>query len=304
MRIKLLGTAAGGGFPQWNCNCAGCREQRLDPERSPPRLQSSIAVQAADNLPWVLVNASPDVRAQLEAHLPLSPDARQRSARVAAILLTDGQLDHATGLLLLRESPTAHTVYCTDSVHDDLTGAFPALGVLATYCGVVRRPLPLDDHAELAELPGLFVRALPLGGKAPPYSPARGRERPDATVALAFTDRASGRSVVYAPALSDLSFGLMPYLSAADVLLVDGTVWYDDDLSRAKTGSKTGRSMGHLPLAGEGGLLAGLRDFPKARKILVHVNNTNPLLCLDSRERQELEESGVELGYDGLEISL
>jgi pyrroloquinoline quinone biosynthesis protein B len=302
MRLKLLGTAAGGAFPQWNCHCRNCRGVRDGTVRAKPRTQSSLAIAGADGR-WVLVNASPDVRHQIEGSLPPPAALGTRWSPVAAVILTDSQIDHATGLLFLREGATALPLYCTDPVFADLTGPFPVATMLGKYCGISRHPLPLGGESwPLAEAPGVAVTAIPLPGKAPPYSPNREAEPVGTTVALALADRQTGGSIVYAPGLAAIPPALGPYLEAADVLLVDGTCWHDDDLAAAGCGTRAARTMGHLPLAGPGGLLEELGRYPKARKILVHINNTNPLLDEDSPERAELAARGVEVGEDGQEI--
>lgn len=312
MYLKLLGTAAGGGFPQWNCNCLNCRAVRQHQPGFVPRLQSSIAVisnaamSSTQRDPcWVLVNASPDIRAQLEMYLPVGEGALPRSKRLSAIILTDAQLDHTAGLLLLREANSPHPVYCSGAVLADLMNGFPALRIMNFYAGFEYRPLLLQKQMNLDELEGVRVFAIPISGKAPPYSPTRGSETPDTNVALVFEDEDSGRRLVYAPGLAKIELALVPYFESADVLLLDGTAFYDDDMIRAECSSKTATSMGHLPLSGMGsikGLIAELREFPKARKILVHINNTNPILDPHSGERRILEEAGIELGFDGMEI--
>ncbi len=304
MRLKVLGSAAGGGFPQWNCNCANCRGFRTGKLRVPPRLQSSLAV-SGDGASWLLVNASPDVRAQLEYYLPLREGAGLRGNPVSAVMLTDSQLDHAAGLLLLRESKASLPVYCTAPVKEDLLTGFPALRILESYAGTTHKTLPLGGEAFVVEeTPGFKVQAIPLAGKAPPYSRFRGREPIGSNVALAFVSEKTGRSVVYAPGLAALPDELAHYMHAADVLLLDGTLWRDDEMALAGVGTKTARAMGHLPLSGPGGLLEELEPYHDKVRILVHVNNTNPILDPTSAEARELAALGIEVGHDGWEIEL
>lgn len=304
MRLKVLGSAAGGGFPQWNCNCANCRGFRAGTLRVPPRLQSSLAV-SGDGSSWLLVNASPDVRAQIEAFLPLPSDGPARGNPVAAVMLTDSQLDHATGLLLLREGKSKLPLYCTTPVREDLQTGFPALRILDSYAGTEWQNLPVGGEAfRVEETPGFKVQAIPLAGKAPPYSRFRDKEPLGTNVALAFVSEKTGRSAVYAPGLAAVPDELAHYMHAADVLLLDGTLWRDDDMARAGVGTRTGRAMGHLPLAGPGGLLEELEAYQDKLRVLVHVNNTNPILDPASPEAAELKARGVEIGYDGWETLL
>lgn len=304
MRLRVLGSAAGGGFPQWNCNCGNCRGFRAGTLRAAPRLQSSLAV-TGDGATWLLVNASPDVRSQLERFLPLAANAPARTSPVAAVMLTDSQLDHATGLLLLREGKARLPVYATEPVKEDLQTGFPALRILESYAGTAHRPLPLGGEGfRVEETPGFKVQAIPVEGKAPPYSRYRDREPRGSNVALAFVSEKTGKSAVYAPGLAALPDELAHYMHAADVLLLDGTLWRDDEMAHAGVGTKTGRMMGHLPLSGPGGLLEELEPYQDKRRVLVHINNTNPILDEASPEARELKARGIEVGYDGWEIDL
>jgi pyrroloquinoline quinone biosynthesis protein B len=251
------------------------------------------------------VNASPDVRQQIEAFLPVAAEGPARGRPVSAVMLTDSQLDHATGLLLLREGSAGLPVYCTDPVREDLTTAFPALRILESYAGTTHWPLPLAGEAfPILEVPGIRVKAIPLAGKAPPYSRFRDREPVGANVALAFVSDKTGKSAVYAPGLAALPDELAHYMHAADVLLLDGTLWRDDEMARAGVGTRTARMMGHLPLSGAGGLLEELDAYADKRRVLVHINNTNPILDEASPEARELAERGIEVALDGLEIEL
>lgn len=306
MKLRVLGAAAGGGFPQWNCNCRNCAGMRAGTVRARARTQSSIAVRGADPAAWVLVNASPDVLAQLRAYPDLQPARAARDSALAGIVLVDGQIDHTTGLLMLREAARPWPLWCTDNVYADLTRGNPILSVLAHYCDVARRRIDLEGEPfTVAGVPDLRWRALPVAGKPAPFSPHRERPQRGDNIALEIADTASGRSVFYAPGLAAIDDVLWVHMQAADCVLVDGTFWTDDEMIRLGLGRKTALDMGHLPQAGEGGMLQWLARLPRTtRRVLIHINNTNPILDEDSDERRELERLGVEVAYDGMEIEL
>jgi pyrroloquinoline quinone biosynthesis protein B len=306
VKIRVLGSAAGGGFPQWNCNCRNCSGLRRGTVRAAARTQSSIAVAGRDGAAWALVNASPDILAQLRSFPDLQPARAPRDTAIAAIVLVDAQIDHTAGLMLLRESTRPLIVWCTDSAYADLTGANPVLTVLGHYCGVERRRLDAAGGEFSVEgVAGVAWRALAVAGKAAPYSPHRASPVSGDNVALLMRDPASGASAVYAPGLGSMEPALWRALSEADCVLVDGTFWSDDEMIVQGLSGKRARDMGHLPQSGPGGMLEWLQKLPRAaRRILIHVNNTNPILDEDSPERAELERAGVEVARDGLEIPL
>lgn len=304
MQVRILGAAAGGGFPQWNCHCPGCQRVRAGHPGVHARTQSSLAIRGSSG-PWFLVNASPDIRQQLEQlHYP--PFSAVRASPIAGVLLTDAEIDHSAGLLILRESPEPLLVYSTDTVRQALTDGLPLLRVLRDYCGVTWSDLKLDRSLNLGnhEDTGLMVEAFPLGTKPPKYmgsaSPAQGAW----VVGLTFRDSSSGGVLTYAPGIGAWSPPLLERLAASDCILVDGTCWQDDELSALGISTRTARAMGHLPLAGAEGSLARLATLSRPRKILVHINNTNPVLLADSAARQAVEAAGVEIGYDGLIVEL
>ncbi len=304
MRIRVLGSAAGGGFPQWNCNCRNCDGVRKGRIRAQPRTQSSICV-SADGTDWVLFNASPDLLAQFRAFPPLQPARAIRDTGVRAIVLIDAQIDHTTGLLMLREGgPLA--IYCTDSVREDLTRGNPIFNVLGHYCGVDWRRIPVNSSSEfpIEGVPGLAFGAVALKSKAPPYSPHREHPQPGDTIGVRIVERASGRSFFYAPGLGEIEPHLAPFLAEAECVMVDGTFWTEDELARQGISSKRARDMGHLPQSGRGGMIETLKPLKAKRKILIHINNTNPILDEDSAERRELEAAGIEVAYDGMEVEL
>ena len=298
MRARVLGSAAGGGFPQWNCRCGTCEAARTG-VLALPRTQSSLAIRGADG-PWFVANASPDLRQQLEA-LPTDPARGVRAAPMAGILLTDAEIDHTAGLLLARESAGALQVFGTEAVRRALLDGFPVLAVLGHYCGVEwhtlepARSLAIDGSS-------LEVEAFPAGGDAPRYLGATAADV-DA-VGLVVRDRATGGVLTYVPGLARLDDELLDRLRASDAVLVDGTFWTDDELVELGISDRTARQMGHVPLSGPGGTLKALAALKRPRKVLVHINNTNPVLLEESPEREAVLRAGVEVAHDGLELEL
>jgi len=312
MRIRVLGSAAGGGFPQWNCNCRNCAGVRAGTLRARARTQSSIAVSGRgeggppDARSWVLVNASPDILAQLRAHPDFQPARSPRDTAICAIVLVDGQVDHTTGLYMLRESTRAWPLWCTDAVYADLTLGNPIFEVLSHYCRIERRHIALEDTDFSVEgIAGIRWRALPVAGKPAPYSPNRESPVAGDNVALSMTDEHTGNALFYAPGLGDIGEATWRAMQSAACVLVDGTFWSDDEMLRLGLSRKRARDIGHLAQSGPGGMLEWLGRLPDhTRKILVHVNNTNPILDEDSPERAELGRRGIEVAWDGMEIEL
>ena len=304
MRVHVLGSAAGGGFPQWNCNCRNCDGLRRGRIKARSRTQSSVAI-SADAASWILIDASPDILAQLRSFPEAQPSRAIRDTAIAGIVLTDSQIDHTTGLLMLREGPPLR-VYCTDSVRDDLTTANPLFGILAHYCGVEWQRLETRDMARfhVQGVPGLTLRAVPLSSKAPPYSRYRHDPHEGDTLGLQVTDDATGRTLFYAPGLGRMEPHVRAIFERANCLMVDGTFWTDDEMIRLGISDKRAEDMGHLPQSGAGGMMEVLAGYRRARKILVHVNNTNPILDEDSSERGKLTAAGIEVAHDGMEIVL
>jgi pyrroloquinoline quinone biosynthesis protein B len=296
VRARVLGSAAGGGFPQWNCHCGSCEAARAGTARA--RTQSSLAIRGADG-PWFLANASPDLRQQLE--LLAVPADGVRTAPIAGVLLTDAEIDHTAGLLLLRESSTAVAVYGSDGVRRALADGYPVLPVLARYCGVEWRTLEPGQPRAL-EGSSLEVEPFSAGGDAPRYLDGTGPEIEAS--GLVFRDRATGGVLVYVPGLARFDDEVRRRLGMSDAVLVDGTFWRDDELVELGISQRTARQMGHVPLSGAGGTLEALARMKRPRKILVHINNTNPVLIEGSPELAEVRRAGVEVAYDGLEIRL
>ena len=306
MRVTLLGTAAGGGFPQWNCNCHNCHGVRTGRVRAKPRTQSSIFVRPDHAADGILFNASPDILEQIRSNPVVQPARGVRDTAIAAALLIDGQVDHATGLLMLRERSNALPLWCTDAVAEDLGSGLPLLRVLDHYCGVQRQRIALDGAAfQVPGVPGLTLRALALTSKAAPYSPHRERPVPGDNIGVLIRDVARGTSVFYAPGLGAITPEVFDAMAGSDCVLVDGTFWSDDEMPRLGLSHKSARDIGHLPQSGPGGMIEWLRQLPATtRRMLIHINNTNPILDEDSAERAMLARAGIEVCEDGMEITL
>jgi pyrroloquinoline quinone biosynthesis protein B len=304
MQIHILGSGAGGGFPQWNCNCDNCRRFRAGTIRAQARTQSSIAV-SANGTDWVLFNASPDIRAQLAAFPAMQPGRAVRDTGICAIVLIDAQIDHTTGLMMLREHRKPLQVYCTNMVNQDLTTGYPLFRVLEHYCGVDWHRIPVEDeYFTISKAPGLRFTAVPLRSEAPPYSPHRHNTHPGDNIGMRIEDTGTGKSLFYAPGLGQIDAKVRGYFEQADCLLVDGTVWADDELERHGISSRRASEMGHLQLSGPKGMLSVLAALQRPRKILIHINNTNPILDKDSAEYAEVRAAQVEVAQDGMDIKL
>jgi pyrroloquinoline quinone biosynthesis protein B len=304
MRVHILGSGAGGGFPQWNCNCPNCAGLRAGQIKAQPRTQSSIAV-SADGDHWVLFNASPDIRAQIESFPALQPARSVRDTAICAIVLVDAQIDHTTGLLMLREHTKPWDIYCTSAVRGDLTTGFPIFNILSHFRGLHWHEIKTDGSTfAIPAVPGLELQAVPLRSEAPPYSPHRHNTVPGDNIGVRVRDHATGGILFYAPGLGQIDEELQGHMAEADCLLVDGTLWTNDEMVRGGISDKLGSEMGHLDQSGRGGILEHLRPLSRARKILIHINNTNPILDEDSPERRALEQAGIEVAFDGMDITL
>lgn len=309
MRIRVLGSAAGGGFPQWNCNCANCRRSRSGDPAAPPLTQSSLAVRGSGS-DWFLLNASPDLRAQIASAPPLQPRDGARDSPIAGVVLTNADVDHVGGLLTLRESqPLA--LYATPRV-DDALSANPIFRVLNPEY-VERRPLTLDRPVELRDrggaASGLEVEMFTVPGKVALYledaSAGEGfGTRPEDTVGLEVRSPDDGSRFLYVPGCAAMTEELAARLKGAPLVFFDGTLWRDDEMIAAGVGVKTGARMGHMSMSGAQGSIAAFAPLEVERKIFIHINNTNPVLLADSAERAEAEAAGWEIARDGLEIEL
>ncbi len=305
MMIRILGSAAGGGFPQWNCNCKNCDGLRHKRINALPRMQSSIAI--SDNgLKWIIINASPDIHQQLKLFDDFQPGSTIRDSAIKAVILVDSQIDHTGGLLLLREGNPLE-VYCTEMVRADLSRGYPIFDVLSHYCGVNHHLIDIKEDYQPFLIPDfnqLEFTPIIINGKAPPYSKHRHDPHPGDNIGLFIYDNRTKKSLFYAPGLEQVSNELLPLMKSADCLLVDGTFWQEDEMQRAGINTKLAHEMGHLPQSGEHGMISILDQVNCSRKILIHINNTNPILDEDSEERAHLTSHHIEVAFDGMEIIL
>jgi pyrroloquinoline quinone biosynthesis protein B len=295
--VRVLGAAAGGGFPQWNCGCPQCRAVRDGSRPCRSRTQSSVAV-SADYQRWFLLNASPDIRAQIESFPALQPGG-VRNSPLQAVLLTDAELDHTLGLLLLREAGDLE-VHATAAVHEILCKGTSLLQTLGAYTRVESRTVAAGIEVSLADSLSYRAFHVPTNKRAR-FGTGEGEE---SVVGYRITDGHTGRALVYVPGAQELTASVRAHLEGCTCLLIDGTCWHDDELIRLGIGGKTSREMGHLPISGADGSLKQLAQFPIERKIYIHINNTNPILLEDAPERRIVEEHGLEVAADGLELEI
>ena len=307
LHAVVLGAAAGGGFPQWNSNAPACREVRRGGGRARARSQASVAL-SANERDWFVLNASPDLRLQIEATAVLHPREGLRSSPISGVVATGGDVDAIAGLLHLRERH--HFTLFAPARVLDVIAANPIFGVLAPdYVGRVE--LPLDETVALAGMAGdagLAARAFAVPGKVPLYLEEGGRdpglsEAGDA-VGLELIDTAAGNSFFFIPGCAFVTAGLRQRLAGSALVFFDGTLWCDDEMIRAGVGDKTGRRMGHISMSGPEGAIAAFADLAVRRRIFIHINNSNPVLFEDSPERREAETAGWEIAYDGMEVRL
>jgi pyrroloquinoline quinone biosynthesis protein B len=307
MRVIVLGSAAGGGFPQWNSNAPACRRARRGDPAVKARTQASIAV-SHDGASWFLLNAAPDIREQIAAREVLWPSAGLRSSPIAGVVLTGGDVDAVAGLLTLRERHR-FAIHATAEVHS-VIAENSIFRVLSPDC-VERRVLPLDSPSALA-LPdgtdsGLAVTAFAVPGKVPLWLEDNGRDPGNVvgghTVGLEVRERASDKSLFFIPGCAAMTESLARRLRGAAVVFFDGTLWRDDEMVRLGIGPKTGQRMGHMSMSGEHGVIAAFQDLGVARKIFLHINHTNPVLVDDSPERAAAEAAGWTIAHDGLELT-
>lgn len=307
MIIKVLGSAAGGGFPQWNCNCRNCADVRRGFEALEPRTQSSLAV-SADGQNWVLLNASPDLRQQIAATPELNPGAGDpaRSSPIKAVVLTNADVDHIAGLLSLRESQPL-SIYADLRVLSALASN-PIFGVL-NEAYVKRVPIPHEEVFELPDCAGLGIEAFAVPGKVALYledeqaGPDLGTA-PGDVIGLKLIDGRTGRFACYIPGCAAVDDALIRRISGSSAILFDGTLFADDEMVRQGLSQKTGRRMGHISMSGPDGSVAALAGLDVSRRIFTHINNSNPVLRKGSPERAWVEAAGWEIAYDGMEIVL
>jgi pyrroloquinoline quinone biosynthesis protein B len=313
MKILVLGSGAGGGFPQWNCNCRQCAGQRQGELGAPARTQTSIAV-SADGESWVLLNASPDIGEQIRTHPQLQPRPQGpeggHATPIKAVVLLDAQVGHVAGLLGLREGPCID-LYATPCVFEDLTTGLPLLNVLQHYCGTRWHMVPIAGECVSAEFEiegfaPLRFTALAIPGKAPPYSIHCREQVVGDNIALLIEDLRDGRRLFYSPGIAEVGEEELRWMRGADCLVVDGTFWDEAELRCAGLGAQAASDLGHLPQtasAERAGMVDVLQGI-EARKVLIHINNSNPILDASSAQRRLLEAQGIEVSYDGMEITV
>lgn len=302
MKVRVLGSAAGGGVPQWNCGCENCREARRGTGVVRPRSQESLAV-SADGAAWFLLNVSPEIRAQIESFPPLTP-REPRHSPIAGLVLTNGDLDHCLGLLSLRESHPL-TVYATESVRAGFTAGNVLYRTLERFPGQVTwRTLAVDPPREqsLGDA-GLAITAVATPGNLPLHLKALRAPSAEDNVGLVVRDGRTGKRLAYFSGVAGPSPALARAVAEADVVFFDGTFWSSDELIALGLGTRRAEEMSHWPLGGPEGSAAFLAR-QRGRKILIHINNTNPILRAGSAERRALEAAGIEVAEDGLELAL
>ena len=297
LRVLVLGSGAGGGVPQWNCGCRVCRLAWAGDRRVKPRTQSSLAV-SVDGQSWLLLNASIDLRQQILATPAMQPSGEGRHSPIAAVLLTNTDVDHAAGLLALRERQP-FTIWGTRATLD-MIGANRIFDVVGRDI-VPRVSVRLGEPFE--PLPGLTVELFPVPGKVPLWleeGAVRTDEIGEGTVGVAV--EAAGRRLVFAPGCARVTDDLHRRIAAAHALFFDGTLFADDEMIVNGLGDKTGRRMGHMPVSGSGGTLESLARHADVRRILVHINNSNPILIEGSPEETSVKAAGWDVAFDGMEV--
>ena len=309
MRVKILGSAGGGGFPQWNCACPNCRAVRTGTFRGKARTQAQVAI-SADSRFWFLLGASPDMRAQIEASPELHPREGVRQSPIGGAVLANADVDHVLGLLLLRELQPLR-VHATESIRRILVEDNSMFGMLQRVAGQVTwssfapaTTFPLLNAS--GEDSGLRCRALSLGTHYPAYvsTQRQGEFKPGEASLGLIVESPSGKSLAYMSAVPEISDSLLKEFDSADVLLFDGTFWSDDELIQIQGSGQTARQMGHVPVSSAGGSLSRLAGLRRPRKIYIHINNTNPMLNEAGAEYRQVRESGWEIAEDGWQFDL
>ncbi|MEH7387370.1 pyrroloquinoline quinone biosynthesis protein PqqB [Bacillus sp. JJ1521] len=301
MRIRVLGVAAGGGFPQWNCACPNCRGVRDGDDALKPLLQSSLAI-SANEKEWYLINAGPDVSRQIETFSALHAGPGIRETPLAGVILTDAELDHSIGLLSLREGSHL-TIYGTETVRKCLHTSFPVIPMLKNYCSWEWRSLSSDVKERIGD--AILIETVPVSRKPPLYAQSGNDYSEDIwEVGLLLQIEKSGKCVAYFPTLDTMTPEIESALHKADILLVDGTFWSEDELVSLGATKRNARDMGHLPISGPSGMIEKLASFSAERKILIHINNSNPILKKGSKEAEILKQHGIEIAYEGMELEV
>ena len=309
LRLLILGSAAGGGFPQWNSNDAASKRARAKDPAAPARTQSSLAV-TCDDRRWVVFNASPDLRQQINDNAALHPKNGLRHSPIASVVLTNGDVDHVAGLLTLREGQP-FTLYATERVLSVLraNSIFNVLNPEFVERRLIRLNEPFEVCGRSGDGTGIIVEAFAVPGKVALYleNAAAGSNfgtQPEDTVGLRIATRDNGSQCFYVPGCAGLTDDLAGRLAGAPLVLFDGTLWRDDEMIVAGVGAKTGRRMGHMSVSGADGTMAAFEKLGVKRKVFVHMNNSNPILLADSPERAAIAQAGWEAAHDGMEITL
>lgn len=310
MRVKILGSAAGGGFPQWNCGCANCSRLRGGSLRGKARTQAQVAV-SPNNSSWILLNASPDLRQQFAENREFAPTGPGRDTPVSAIILTSADVDCVLGLLHLREFQPLR-IYATAGVRRVLTEENSLFRTLERSHPPVRwvslpvkEVIPILQKDDSAARTGLCCRAVPLDGDFPDYvSEQLRRSLPREEALIGLELERNGKRMFYAPSIPGNGDVWKRYAAESDLSLLDGTFWTNDELVRVMGSGKTAREMGHMPLSEKGGLLQQMGNGGGGRRVLIHMNNTNPLLDEESEANRLAREAGWEIAYDGMEFEL
>jgi len=307
MLIRVLGSAAGGGFPQWNCACVNCRGVREGLIHAVPRSQESVCL-SADDGDWFLINASPDIRSQIESFGPLHP-RKSRATPIQAIFLTNGDLDHCLGLLSLRENHRL-VIYGTESVHRGFTEGNVLYRTLQRFADQVTwRTLKLGVEETVLRADGypsgLTVKAMAVPGKPPVHLEGLvSSDNPEINVGLRFRQVSNGRVLTYLSAVGRITPSVVEGLEGADCVMFDGTFWSSDELSAPGFLQKSAEELAHWPVGGPEGSLSMLSKITAPRRLFIHINNTNPMLREDSPERKIVEATGWEVARDGMEVRL
>ena len=307
MRIRILGASAGGGLPQWNCQCPNCAAVRAGSPDILPRTQSSVAV-SGDGASWFLLNVSPDIRQQIIDFPELAAGTTgHRGTAIAGCILTDSGIDHTIGLLLLREG-CSFQIYSTATVRRWLNRDLPLESILAKFADRPWTEMPIDGFCELRgpdqTSSSLRVRPFELDPHVPRFVNEDPAQATGSVIGLVIEDSATGGKLVYAPCVASITESLIEAVGHADAILMDGTFWAEDEMIRLAGGDRTASDMGHLPVSGPNGSLLWLASLQISHRIYVHINNTNPMLNQSSPEYQQVRRCGVRVGADADEIEL
>jgi pyrroloquinoline quinone biosynthesis protein B len=309
MRVRILGSAAGGAFPQWNCGCSNCAALRAGTFTGKARNQTQVAI-SGDSTSWFLLGASPDLRSQIEATTELHPREGLRQSPIRGAVLLNADIDHVLGLLLMRELQPLH-VYATESIRRILSEDNSMFGMLRRVPDQVTwRDFTPGKAFELSggneKQSGIYCRAVSLASHFPAYVARQrqsGLKADEASLGL-IIESPSGKRLAYMPAVPAISDKLLEEFETADVLMFDGTFWSDDELIRIQGSGQTARQMGHVPVSSADGSLAQLAQLKRPRKIYLHINNTNPMLNEAGPEYRQVREKGWEIAEDGCQFVL